>query len=79
MVSSVMHHAGPGLITPCKIAIATAKSTPAPSITVPIVHTEVEHSERGPSSSGKTSSGKTARSANREKFLKEMQVKGQAF
>jgi acyl-CoA synthetase (AMP-forming)/AMP-acid ligase II len=27
----------------------------------------------------KTSSGKTARSANREKFLKEMQEKGQAF
>ena len=27
----------------------------------------------------KTSSGKTARSANRDKFLKEMQVKGQAY
>jgi len=27
----------------------------------------------------KTSSGKTARSANREKFLKEMQEKGQIF
>jgi acyl-coenzyme A synthetase/AMP-(fatty) acid ligase len=27
----------------------------------------------------KTSSGKTARSANREKFLKEMQDKGQVY
>ena len=27
----------------------------------------------------KTSSGKTARSANREKFLKEMQTKGQIY
>ena len=27
----------------------------------------------------KTSSGKTARSANRDKFLKEMQAKGQTF
>ncbi len=27
----------------------------------------------------KTSSGKTARSANREKFLKEMQERGQVF